>query len=293
MQAVFLDHNTVGEVDYSPLHPVLEKCSFYNVSNNDEVLHVSETADVIITNKIKLTRDILAKLPKLKLICLTATGTDNVDLQAAGEYGIAVCNVAAYSTDSVAQLTFTLLLALVQSFPAYHKVVQAGEWQRRTTFNILDFPIHELTGKTLGIVGFGDIGKKVATIAKAFGMQVLLANLPGRPARDDRLSLTALLPKVDFLTLHCPLTTLTKGLIGITELNLMKPTAFLINTSRGAVIDEPALATALKQGKIAGAALDVLSQEPPSDDHCLIKLQHPNLIITPHIAWASIEARQR
>ena len=271
---------------------MLEKCAFYETTNKDKLHEDCTDVEVVITNKVKFNEGILAIFPKLKLICLTATGIDNIDLEAAKKLKIAVCNVPAYSTNSVAQHTFSLLLALMQSLTNYNEVVQAREWQRRTTFNILDFPVNELVGKTLGIVGYNDIGKQVEVIAKAFHMRVLLANIPGRPPKGERLSLHELLPEVDCLSLHCPSITATRGLIGEEELNLMKPTAFLINTSRGAVINEAALAAALQQGKIAGAGLDVLSQEPPPADNPLLNLQHPRLIITPQITWASAEVRQ-
>ena len=293
MRGVFLDKSTVGEVNYSALNKVLDECAFYEITDSDTLHSNCADVEVVITNKVKFNEETLRAFPKLKLICLTATGTDNIDLEAAKKLRIAVCNVPAYSTNSVAQHTFALLLALLQSLPNYYEVVQAGEWQRRITFNILDFPVNELANKTLGIVGYGDIGQQVAKIAKAFQMQVLLANIPGRPPKEGRLALHQLLPKVDYLSLHCPLSNVTYDLIGEKELNLMKPTAFLINTSRGAVINEAALAAALQQGKIAGAGLDVLAQEPPQQDNPLLSLQHPRLIITPHIAWASAEARQR
>ena len=293
MKGVFLDQDTVGAVDYNCIKKKLTDCDFYTLTNSDQVLTRCQNAEVVIANKVEFTDDILSALPNLKLICVTATGTDNINLNAAKQQGVAVCNVPAYSTQSVAQHTFALMLALSSSLIEYNTVVQAGEWQKRTTFNILDFPIQELAKKTLGIVGYGDIGKQIAAIAKAFKMNVLLTNIPGRLERPNRLSLTELLPQVDFLTLHCPLTRETRKLISTAELALMRPTAFIINTSRGAVIDELALATALQQGTIAGAGLDVLSDEPPAVDHCLLNLIHPRLIITPHIAWATVEARQR
>jgi len=293
MKAVFLDQSTVGNVNYQRLNDIVNTCTFYQITSSDEVVSRCQQVDLVIANKVKFTDEILAALPNLKLICVTATGTDDIDLVAAKQQGVAVCNVPAYSTESVAQLTFTLMLALFSSLINYHAIIQAGEWQKRATFNMLDFPIKELSGKTLGIIGYGHIGQRVATIAKAFNMKVLLANIPGRPVKADRLSLNELLPQVDCLSLHCPLNENTRGLIGAPEFALMSPQAFLINVARGPIIDEQALVAALQQGQIAGAGLDVLAHEPPYADSSLINLHHPRLIITPHIAWASIEARQR
>ena len=293
VRGIFIDKGTVGKVDYSSLNQVLEKCTFYDTIDSDLLLKKYSNFEVLITNKVKFSEVMLKAFYNLKLICLTATGTDNIDLEAAEKLKIAVYNVPGYSTNSVAQHTFTLLLGLTQSLCSYHNTVQAGEWQKRTTFNMLDFPIHELAHKTLGIIGYGNIGRQVGIIAKAFHMKVILANIPGRPPKKGRLPLNELLKKVDYLSLHCALTKSTHNLIGAQELRLMKRTAFLINTTRGNVVNELALANALKKGVIAGAGLDVLSQEPPSRGHPLLNLCHPHLLITPHVAWASAEARQR
>ena len=186
-----------------------------------------------------------------------------------------------------------LLLALATRLPDYQGAVARGRWQESGQFCLLDFPIVELAGKTLGVLGHGELGSAVARLAEAFGMKVLVGNLPGRPPRSDRLELTELLPQVDALTLHCPLTEQTRNLIGQRELQLMKPSAFLLNTARGGLVDEQSLADVLRQGHLGGAATDVLTSEPPSADNPLLAADVPRLIVTPHSAWGSREARQR
>jgi glycerate dehydrogenase len=203
-----------------------------------------------------------------------------------------VCNCQAYGIDSVVQHVFSMMLALHTNLLAYHAAVQAGRWQTASQFCFLDYPIIELRGKTLGIVGFGNLGRGIAEIARAFGMKVVVAGRPGNP-QDDRPSLREMLAEVDVLTLHCPLTDQTRNLLNTETFALMKPTAFLINCARGGIVDESALVEALETKKIAGAAVDVLSIEPPKDSNPLLEAKLPNLIITPHVAWASKEARQR
>ena len=247
----------------------------------------------MVSNKVVLDRPLLEQLPELKLICVSATGTNNVDLQAAAERGIAVTNVTGYGTATVAQHTFCLILALTTRLLEYQAAVRRGDWQRSDMFCLMDYPIREIAGKTLGIVGYGTLGKGVARIAEAFDMQVLLAQRPGGKPQAGRLPLNELLPQVDILTLHCPLTPETQNLIGATELALMRPDALLINTARGGIVDERALANALRKGALGGAGVDVLTREPPTNDQPLLQADIPNLIVTPHNAWASREARQR
>ena len=248
---------------------------------------------MVVTNKVVLDRDTLAGAEDLRLVCIAATGTNNVDLAAARELGIAVTNVARYATPAVVQHVFALILALTTRLPDYQRAVAAGAWQRHDAFCLLDHPIRELAGRTLGIVGFGELGQAVARVADAFGMSVLIAQRPGGPPQAGRLPLDALLPRVDVLSLHCPLTDATRGLIGARELGLMRRDALLINTARGGLVDEAALAAALRGGDLGGAGVDVLTREPPAEGNPLLAADIPHLIVTPHTAWASREARQR
>jgi len=249
-------------------------------------------AEVVLLNKLRVTREIIEATPSLKLVALSATGTNNVDLAAAREHGVAVCNLRDYCTASVVQHVYGVLLLLTHKLREYDALVRSGAWQRGEQFCLLDYPIRELVGRKLGIVGYGALGKGVANAARAFGLQVLVANRPGGSREPGRLDLDELLPQVDVLSLHCPLMPDTQGLIGAPQLARMKPDAVLINTARGALVDGQALADALRAGRLGGAAIDVLAQEPPVDGHPLLAPDIPNLILTPHIAWAAREARQ-
>ncbi len=295
MQGVFLDRASLGTegLDYTGLEQVLPAWRFHPNSRPDQVADRLRDAEVAVSNKVALDAAALERAARLKLVCISATGTNNVDLAAARRLGIAVCNVQGYATPSVAQLVFALILSLYTRLPDYHRAVREGRWARSELFCLLDYPIHELAGKVLGIVGYGELGRAVARLAEAFDMQVLIAARPGGTAQGERLSLEALLPRVDVLTLHCPLTPETRGLIGARELALMAPHAVLINTARGGIVDEAALARALGAGALAGAGVDVLTEEPPASGNPLLAPDIPNLIVTPHIAWASLEARQR
>jgi glycerate dehydrogenase len=248
---------------------------------------------LVISNKVVIDRPLMAACKNLRLICVAATGTNNVDLEAAAELGIAVTNVTGYGTASVVQHVFSLILSLTTQQPKYLQAVARGDWQRATQFCLLDYPIRELAGKRLGILGYGELGRAVGRVAEAFGMKLLLAQRPGGPPQSGRLPLQELLPQVDILTLHLPLAANTRNLIGARELDLMQPHALLINTARGGIVDEAALADKLISGGLGGAGVDVLSTEPPTDDNPLLNPDIPNLILTPHIAWASREARQR
>ncbi len=250
-------------------------------------------ADLVISNKVVVDRPLMAASTQLKLICIAATGTNNVDLEAASELGIAVTNVTGYGTPSVVQHVFSLILSLATRQPQYREAVARGDWQRANQFCLLDYPIWELSGKRLGILGYGELGRAVARVAEAFGMQVLVGQRPGGPPQAGRIALEALLPQVDILSLHLPLAENTRNLIGTRELALMQPHALLINTARGGIVDESALAEALINGGLGGAGVDVLSKEPPAGGNPLLNPEVPNLILTPHIAWASVEARQR
>lgn len=294
-RAVFLDHASLdlGDLDMQPLHQAFAELTLHAQTRPDQVAERLQGAQVAISNKVPLDATTFAACPELKLVLVTATGTNNIDLSAAREHGVTVCNCQGYGTPSVAQHTLMLLLALATRLPDYQRDIAAGRWQQASQFCLLDHPIVELEGKTLGMLGHGELGSAVARLAEAFGMRVLLGQLPGRPARADRLPLHELLPQVDALTLHCPLNEQTRNLIGASELALMKPRAFLINTARGGLVDEQALADALRRGHLGGAATDVLLQEPPKDGNPLLANDIPRLIVTPHSAWGSQEARQR
>lgn len=294
-RAAFLDHNSLdlGDLDLSSLSACFADLQLYPHSTQAQTIERLQGVQVAISNKVPLNAEVFAACPELKLVLVAATGTNPIDLAAARAHGVSVSNCQGYGTPSVAQHTLMLLLALATRLPDYQQDVRAGRWQQAQQFCLLDHPIVELHGKTLGLLGHGELGGAVAKLAEAFGMRVLLGQLPGRPAREDRLSLDELLPQVDALTLHCPLNSDTLNLIDARELSLMKPTAFLINTARGGLINEQALADALRAGHLGGAATDVLTQEPPKDGNPLLAADIPRLIITPHSAWGSREARQR
>ncbi|MBR2364645.1 MAG: D-2-hydroxyacid dehydrogenase, partial [Lentisphaeria bacterium] len=261
-------------------------------ANEEELLQRSKTAEVILLNKVPFTAELLKKLPALKLISVQATGYDLVDVQAARALGITVCNVPSYSTPSVVQQVFALLLELTVGAGRYSDSVHKGEWAKAPDFTYCVSPIQELSGKTFGIYGFGAIGQQVAVAAKAFGMKVKVCSRTEYPGKDVRyVTKEELFSSCDVISLHCPLTEATKELINKETLSLMKENAFLINTGRGGLVDEDALAEALNTGKIAGAGLDVLKKEPPLPDNPLVKAK--NTVITPHVAWASKEARKR
>jgi len=293
--AVFLDHSSLdlGDLDLSGLRACFDSFDVHATTAPEQVIERLRGADVVVSNKVVLDATVINACPDLKLILVAATGTNNVDLKAAREQGIVVSNCQGYGTPSVAQHTLALLLALATRLPDYQQAVAEGKWGQARQFCLLDFPIVELEGKTLGLLGHGELGGAVARLAEAFGMRVLLGQLPGRPAREDRLSLDELLPQVDALTLHCPLNDNTRNMIGAAQLALLKPGAFIVNTARGGLIDEQALADALRAGHLGGAATDVLSVEPPVNGNPLLAADIPRLIVTPHSAWGALEARQR
>ncbi len=303
MRAVFLDFGTVshGDLDTSALERVLPGITLYPTSNDAEVDARIAGCEFILTNKLNISRARMRAVPGLRFIGLTATGTNNVDLEAARELGIAVCNIRDYCTVSVAQHVLGVILTLTHRLREYGRAAIDGTWARCAQFSVPGAPIRELNGKVLGIVGYGTLGRAVAKICEdALGMRVLVAERPGAPASDAatvsspvRVTLDEVLRNADVLSLHCPLTPATKGLIGARELSMMKPDAILVNTARGALVDLEALAAALKGGDLGGAAIDVLPQEPPVDGSPLLDPSIPNLIVTPHIAWAAFEARQR
>ncbi|MFO1406085.1 MAG: 2-hydroxyacid dehydrogenase [Steroidobacteraceae bacterium] len=296
MRSVFLDYATVsfrGDLDPAPLHRALPGVEIRDHTAQRDVAAAIDGREVVMLNKLRLTREIIEAAPSLRLVALTATGTNNVDLEAAKSRGVAVCNLRDYCTASVVQHVIGSLLALTQRLREYDALVRSGAWQRGEQFCLLDFPIRELTGRTLGIVGHGALGRGVARAAQAFGMQVAIANRPGGERQAGRVDLDELLPRADVLSLHCPLTPATTGLIGARELARMKPDAVIVNTARGGLIDAQALADALRAGRLGGAAIDVLAEEPPVNGNPLLAGDIPNLLVTPHVAWAAREARQR
>jgi glycerate dehydrogenase len=296
MRAVFLDFGTVStgdDLDIHPLLKILPNLEVHSVTADSDVDERIADRQIILTNKADISRARIEANPTLQLIALTATGVNNVDLMAARERGVAVCNIRDYCTPSVVQHVFATLLSLTHSIREYDQALKAGAWEKGEQFTLLHFPIRELAGRTLGIVGYGVLGQGVARVAEAFGMRVLIANRPGGPPESGRVDLDELLPQVDVLTLHCPITDATRGLIGARELSRMRPDAILINTARGGLIDADALAVALREGRIGGAAIDVLTQEPPVDGNPLLSADLHNLIVTPHTAWAAKESRQR
>jgi glycerate dehydrogenase len=252
-------------------------------------------ADAVLTNKVVLGADVIAALPDLRYIGLTSTGTNVVDLAAARARGIAVTNVPAYSTESVAELVFAMILHFAFRAGDHDAAVKAGRWAASPDFSFILGPLRELAGKTLVIVGLGAIGQAVARIGAAFGMQVVAGAVPGSPSR-ERMPLRQALARADVVTLHCPLTPATRGLVDQDFLAALRPGAILINTSRGPVVDEPALVAALAGGRLGGVGLDVLEREPPLREHPLLDPGAPwasRLLVTPHLAWATVESRQR
>jgi glycerate dehydrogenase len=293
--AVFLDLDSIDrdDLDLSKLNAVVDSWQWHGLIKDGELNEALASADVVVSNKVILADDHLTRAGNLKLVCIAATGTNNIDLESAARNNIAVCNVDGYATPSVVQHVFTLLLALTTRFNEYTSAVKQGDWSRSSFFCLLDYPIRELAGKTIGIAGYGHLGRAVAGIAEAFGMKVLLAKRNIDDTRPGRVAMHDLLPQVDVLSLHCPLTEETRGMIGADELSLMKKDAVLINTARGGLVDEDALLDALETQKIGGAGLDVLEKEPPPVGYPLLRADLPNLIVTPHTAWASQESRQR
>lgn len=293
--AVFLDFDSVhpADLDLSGLESRLPHWHWRENTAAHEVATVIAEVELVVTNKVVLDAQSLAQARNLRLICAAATGVNNIDLKAAASLGISVCNARAYATPSVVQHVFAMLLALTTKLGQYQSDVYSGRWSASEFFSLLDYPVRELQGLTMGIVGYGELGRAVANVARAFGMQVLIAGRDANDTRNNRVALHELLPQVDVLSLHCPLTETTRGLIGQRELKLMKPDAVLINTARGGLVDEQALHSALLNDRLGGAALDVLAIEPPPADYLLLQQSLPNLIITPHTAWASRQARQR
>jgi len=292
LKIVFLDRGSLPVAVRRPALP--HDWTEYEATTPAEVVGRIQDADIVITNKVKLDADALAQVRQLKLIAVSATGTNNIDLAAARARSIPVCNIRGYADSTVPEHALMLMLALARSLPAYQYDVAAGEWARSPHFCLFGAPIRDLNGKTVAIIGHGSLGQRTAALCAAFGMQVLkvehrhaTAVRPGYTAFNEALAVA------DVISLHCPLTEATRGLIGAAELATMKPDALLINTARGGLVDEAALAEALADHRLGGAGFDVLHEEPPRQGNPLLTLRQPNLIVTPHVGWASFDAMSR
>ena len=288
---VFLERNTF-KVDFRK--PAFEhEWIEFGETARGEVVERLNRATIAICNKLPLRAETLSQLPRLRLIAVAATGVDNVDLDYCRSHNIAVCNTRGYAVNSLPEHALMLMLALRRNLIAYRNDVKAGRWHEAKQFCLLDHPIGDLKGATLGVVGFGMLGRSMAQLARAVGMEVLVAERKNaREVRAGRVAFEDVLRRSDVLSLHCPLTEETKNLIGANELREMKPEAILINTARGGLLDDHALLDALKNGRLAGAGIDVLRNEPPREGSPLLEVDLPNLIVTPHNAWASREAMQ-
>ncbi len=293
-KGVFLDLETVdsGDLDRSRLSACLLDWDWHKFSEPQQIIERIQSADVVISNKCVLDEVALESAARLKLIALAATGTNNVDLEAAADLGITVCNIRNYANVSVAQHAITLMLNLLTSQPWYWQNVRQGAWSNSRQFCLNDRPIREFRGLVFGVIGYGVLGRATAELAEAMGMDVLLAERKGLTAREGRVPFEEVIRQADVLSIHCPLSEDTRDLINKDVLRAMKPDALLINTARGGIINEEHLAAALREGVIGGAGVDTLSREPPPIHHPLLAADIPNLIVTPHNAWASRTARQ-
>ena len=295
MKAVFLDRATFSsDLDLNPPNGISDYQVYEQTPNDAQtIIERCQHADIIITNKVKLTAEVIAKLPKLKLIQLTATGMDNVDKAACDRQGIALQNVAGYAVKSVPEHTLMLILSVMRASRHYHNQVVQGEWQTDGRFCLLGTPLIDLEGKTLGIIGYGTIGKRVAEIANVFGMRVLIAEHQGRvPRNSDYTAFDDVLGKSDIITLHCPLTAATHHLINDETIAKMAKQPLIVNVARGSVVDSGAVVDAVNAGKILGYASDVFEDEPIRDDDPLLTLRdHPRVMLTPHNAWGSVNAQ--
>ena len=292
LHIVVLDRDTLVNRPFDFDFP--HTLSSYGTTEAHETLERIRGADIVITNKVVISAQAFAENPQLKLVAVTATGVNNMDVEAAKQNGTAVCNIRAYGNESVAEHAFMMMITLMRNLPAYQRDVAAGLWENSPFFCHLGAPMRDLNGKTLAIFGRGNIGKTLATYAQAFKMNVVFAeHKNAQSVRDGYVSFDEAIRSADVVSLNCPLTPQTANMIGEAELQQMKPGAILINCGRGGLVDEAALVAALKYGQIGGAGFDVLTQEPPRDDNPLLKARLPNLIVTPHIAWASQEAANR
>lgn len=291
MKIVFLDRDTLGnEINTKNIEEQGEYIS-YNLTEKNDVNERIKDAEVIITNKVYIGKEEMESAPKLKLVCVAATGYNNIDIKEALKRDITVANVKNYSTDSVAQTVFSYILAFENNIINYDRAVKNGEWSRSPFFTLFKYNFEDLSKKTLGIIGYGNIGKKTAEIAKAFGMNVLIGKTDeNKEYKEERVNLEKILKESDFVSIHVPLNEKTKNMISKKELKLMKKDSIIINTARGGIINEKDLYEILLNKEIKGAAIDVMEKEPPKEGSILFGLD--NIIITPHIAWASIKSRQ-
>ena len=297
MKIVILERNSVGpDISVDIINELGEVTAYKNTVTVEEVRERTADADIVVANKSPINENSLSGSKNVKLVCEFATGYDNCDLDYLKKRGIPVCNVVGYSTDMVAQHTFTLALAVSQNLAHYDNYVKSGEYSAQDRFSNFDIPFYELSGKTWGIVGMGNIGRKVAQIAEAFGCKVIFTSVTGKSkvTEYEMVSKDELLERSDFLSLHCPLSNITLDYIDGAALKKMKNTAYLINVARGKVVNNKDLYEALESGEIAGAGLDVLEEEPLKLTNPLSKIKDSGkLIITPHLAWGSVEARER
>lgn len=293
MKGVILDADSLGnDIDLTPVTSLLDDWQVFPSTLTDETAARIADADVVLSNKVRLDEATLEGANSLKFISVMATGTNNIDFAATRARGIEVSNAIAYATPSVVQHTISLILTLSTNLHRYLADVQDGRWQASNVFCRLDYPIREIAGKNLGILGYGELGRNVADAAQGLGMNILIGEQPGKAARPGRLTFAELLAESDYLTLHCPLTADNAHLINSETLAQMKPSAFLVNTARGGLVDSIALLDALRDGSLAGAAIDVLDVEPAAEGEPLIT-DLPNLLVTPHNAWGAIESRTR
>lgn len=293
MIGVILDADSLGkDVDLSPVTDLLDEWQVHAATSAETVADRIRNATVVLSNKVALDKSNMQSAERLQFISIMATGTNNIDLANTTARKIQVSNAVAYATPSVVQHTVSLILTLSTNLHRYLADVRQGEWQRSNVFCLLDHPIQEIAGKQLGIIGYGELGAAVATAAAALGMKVAISEHPGKTLRPGRISFEETLQTSDYISLHCPLDEKTKHLMNVSTLKQMKPSAFLINTARGGLVDSPALLRALQDGTIAGAAVDVLDIEPPTADELLINAA-TNLLVTPHNAWGAVESRAR
>ena len=297
MRAVFLDYQSMkpSELDFDKLAGVTTEFVTHDTTSPELVAERIQGFEIVLLNKVKFERKHFEAAPDLKLILVSATGTDNVDKDAALDHGVVVCNVTAYGTPSVSQHTLMLMLMVATQAERYRNDVKGGRWSESPMFCLMDYPIIDLAGRTLGLIGYGELGQAVGRLAEAFGMRVLVMGRDGvqYPENSGRVSFETLLEQSDFVSLHGLLNAQTQKMMNRDAFQKMKQGAFLINTARGGLVDEDALCDALESGHLGGAGLDVVTTEPPARDSRLLNCQHPNLVITPHSAWASRESRQR
>lgn len=295
MKAVFLDYATVdaGDLDPASLRAAAGQLQCFDYTPVEQILPRLSGVQAALINKIRLAEREFAALPELRYVGLAATGTDNVDLEAARRHGVAVTNIRDYCTASVAQHVMALILTLARRLDRYRGLVRDGQWRAPKPFCLLDEPMRDLSDMRLGIVGYGVLARGVEGLARAVGMEIVIANRPGGAPQEGRVDFETMLATSDVITLHCPLTPQTRRLIDAKALARMRPGALVINTARGGLIDSAALAAALREGRLGGAGIDVLPVEPPTADEPLLAAGIPNLVLTPHVAWASVKARQQ